>query len=179
MICKIKVTHIIPLIIILLIFVNTSNATAHSIEVDVINQTIEIEAYYGDGKPVKNADVTVYDSDGEVYLTGKTDDVGKFKFEVTGVKSSRLTIKVEQTGHKAEVEVELGSSTKTSSNEELPVYQRALAGLGYIFGIAGMTSFYLARRLKHSFEQKQLAKEKNSEDNNLKLEKKTQKKVNR
>lgn len=175
MICKHRSVHIILLIIILLIISITGNATAHSIQVDVIKQTIEIEAYYGDGKPVKNADVTVYDSDGEVYLTGKTDDDGKFKFEVTEADTGKLTITVEQTGHKAEVEVELGGSIKTSSNEQLPVYQRALAGLGYIFGIAGLASFYLAWRLKRSVEQKQSEASKNSEDNNLKLEKKSKK----
>ena len=59
--------------------------SAHRMYVDVTSQTIEIEAYYGDGKPVRNADVTVYKSNDEVYLTGKTDDNGKFSFEVKDV----------------------------------------------------------------------------------------------
>jgi nickel transport protein len=135
--------------------ITTGSAGAHSINVDVINQTIEIEAYFGDGKPVKNGEVTVYKSNGEVYLTGLTDEDGIFKFDVSDIDTNKLKIEVEQTGHKAEIEVSLGGSIKSSVDDELPLYQRTLAGLGYLLGIGGLASLYLAWRTKRSIEQPQ------------------------
>lgn len=155
MIIKAKFIYSIFITIVLFSIITTGSADAHSINVDVINQTIEIEAYFGDGKPVKNGEVTVYKSNGEVYLTGQTDEDGKFKFDITDIDTSKLIIEVEQTGHKAEIEVNLGTSARSSDNEELPLYQRTLAGLGYLLGIGGIASLYLAWRTKRSIEQPQ------------------------
>jgi len=125
----------------------TGSANAHRIYVDVNSQGVEIEAYYGDGKPVRNADVTVYRSNDEVYIIGKTDDDGKFSFEVTDPDpdSEYLTIVVEQLGHKAEVSI--GTGVESDSGEEMPLYLRVIAGFGYLIGLAGIVSFYSAWKL--------------------------------
>lgn len=135
------------LLSLLIISISSGQASAHSINVDVTSQTIEIEAYYGDGKELKNANVTVYKSNGEIFTTGKTDDNGKFRFDVNDVDSDYLTIEVVQLGHRDEVVVKLGASAKSDSETEFPLYQRALAGLGYLLGLAGLASLYLARRI--------------------------------
>jgi uncharacterized protein YfaS (alpha-2-macroglobulin family) len=41
---------------------------------------LEIEAYFGGGAPVRDAEVTVYDKSGNLYLEGATDEEGKFRF---------------------------------------------------------------------------------------------------
>jgi nickel transport protein len=134
--------YFICLVLAMLFIVSISGiASAHRIYVDVTSQTIEIEAYYGDGKPVRNADVTVYKSNDEVYLTGRTDDDGKFSFEVKDVGTDYLRIEVEQIGHKAEVNIGTGVE---SGGEEMPLYLRVIAGLGYLIGLAGLTSLYLS-----------------------------------
>ena len=115
---------------------------AHRIYVDVNSQIIEIEAYYGDGKPAQNADITVYKANGEVYLVNKTDEDGKFRFEVKDVDTEYLTIVVEQLGHKSEVKV--GTGVEGDSGEEMPLYLRVIAGFGYLLGLAGIACLYIA-----------------------------------
>lgn len=135
-------TYFLCLVLSILLIVSIAGiASAHRIYVDVTSQTIEIEAYYGDGKPVKNADVTVYKSNDEVYLTGKTDDFGKFSFEVKDVDTEYLRIEVEQIGHKAEVNIGTGFE---SDGGEMPLYLRVIAGLGYLIGLAGISSLYIS-----------------------------------
>ena len=133
-------------ILIVLLVVNVAGTVnAHRIYVDVTSQEVEIEAYYGDGTPVRNADVTVYKPNGDVYLTNKTDDDGRFSFEVKNLDVEYLVIEVEQTGHKAEVTLGTGVG---SSGEEVPSYQAAIAGLGYLLGLAGIASFYATWRMR-------------------------------
>ncbi|MCJ2563663.1 MAG: hypothetical protein LN417_06205, partial [Candidatus Thermoplasmatota archaeon] len=133
------------ILIVLLVASAAGTVSAHRIYVDVTSQEVEIEAYYGDGTPVRNADVTVYLPNGDVYLTNKTDDDGRFTFEVKNVDAEYLIIEVEQTGHKAEVTLGTGVG---SSVEEVPSYQAAIAGLGYLLGLAGIATLYATWRLK-------------------------------
>ncbi len=146
--CYRKCVHVcagLLVLAILLGLMTTGSANAHRIYVDVNSQIVEIEAYYGDGKPVRNADVTVYRSNDEVYITGKTDDDGKFSFEVTDPDSEYLTIVVEQLGHKAEAKI--GTGVESDSDEDMPLYLRVIAGFGYLIGLAGIVSFYSAWKL--------------------------------
>ena len=131
--------------IMLLVVSVAGTASAHRIYVEVASQEVAIEAYYGDGTPVRNGDVTVYLPNGDIYLVNKTDDDGRFSFEVKSVDAEYLIIEVEQTGHKAEVT--LGTAAG-SSDEEVPPYQAAIAGLGYLLGVAGIATLYATWRLK-------------------------------
>lgn len=131
--------------IVLLVASVAGTVSAHRIYVDVTSQEVEIEAYYGDGTPVRNADVTVYLPNGDVYLTNKTDDDGRFTFEVKNVDAEYLVIEVEQTGHKAEVTLGTGVG---SSGEEVPPYQAAIAGIGYLLGLAGIATLYATWRMR-------------------------------
>lgn len=140
------------LILAILVACIAGTASAHRIYVDVTSQTIEIEAYYGDGTPARNADVTVFKSDGEVYLVNKTDNDGRFSFEVKNVDTEYLVIEVEQVGHKAEVTVGSGVG---SSEDDLPAYQGVIAGLGYLLGVAGIASLYAAWRLKKGADEEE------------------------
>jgi nickel transport protein len=147
-------TYFIYSVLVMLLIVSIAGiVSAHRIYVDVTSQTIEIEAYYGDGKPARNADVTVYKSNDEVYLTGKTDDDGKFSFEVKDVDTEHLRIEVEQIGHKAEVNIGSGFN---SDGGEIPLYQRVIAGLGYLLGLAGLSSLYVAWKLNKKSKLKEI-----------------------
>ena len=133
------------LIMLLLVVSVAGTVSAHRIYVEVTSQEVEIEAYYGDGTPVRNGDVTVYKPNGDVYLVNKTDDDGRFSFEVKTVDAEYLVIEVQQTGHKAEVTLGTGVG---SSEDEVPSYQAAIAGLGYLLGLAGIASFYATWRMR-------------------------------
>ncbi len=142
------------LILVLLITLFIGNvAKAHRLYVDVADAKmqveIEIEAYYGDGKPARNADVTVYKPNDEVILTDKTDDNGRFKFKLNDtIGFENLTIVVEQVGHKAETKINIigGSVADAQEGDEMPIYVSVIAGFGYLLGLAGFTSLYIARK---------------------------------
>jgi hypothetical protein len=42
---------------------------------------LEIEAYFGGGAPCRDAEVTIYDNEWDLYMEGVTDDDGQFGFQ--------------------------------------------------------------------------------------------------
>ena len=140
-------------IILLFFVVGSMSVSAHRIYLDVVQQTITVEAYYGDGKAAKNADITVYTSDGEVYLNGTTDENGRFSFDIMeGVDSENLTVEVEQVGHKDSVTIGSGSVAGETGEAFLPF--QIVAGLGYLLGLAGITSLYITWKIKKTGKKK-------------------------
>ena len=138
--------YTVSLVLVILAITVASVATsAHRIHIDVISQTFEIEAYLGDGKPVRNASVTVYDLHGAVYRRGKTDNEGKYRIEINSGSMENYTVEVEQSGHRAEITIGAEAATR---EQEMDVQLRIIAGLGYIIGIAGTASLIAAWRLK-------------------------------
>ena len=111
---------------------------------------VQIKAWYEGGMPMANAATTIYtveDDVKEVYLEGFTDDQGFFTFEPE-YKVTTYSIKVEQTGHRAKMDLDLeGGVSSGSSGEELPLFARIIAGFGYLTGLAGLGMIYTARRM--------------------------------
>lgn len=140
-------------IAILFCIVGSVSVSAHRVYLDVVQQTVMVEAYYGDGKPAKNADITVYTSEGEIYLNGTTDEDGRFSFDIgEGFISKNLTVEVEQVGHRAMVSIGSGSVAGEKDESFLPF--QIIAGLGYLFGIAGIASFYSVWKIKKTGKKK-------------------------
>ncbi len=110
---------------------------------------VMIRAWYEGGMPMANAEVTVYiveDGEKEVYLEGVTDDQGFYSFEPE-YKATQYNIKVEQTGHRAKMDLDLEGGVSTgSADAELPLAARIVAGFGYLIGLAGIGMIYTARR---------------------------------
>lgn len=111
---------------------------------------VQIKAWYEGGMPMADAEVTIYtveDDVQEVYLEGVTDDQGFFTFEPE-YKVTTYAIKVEQTGHRAKMDLDLEGGVSTgSTGEELPLFARIIAGFGYLTGLAGLGMIYTARRM--------------------------------
>jgi nickel transport protein len=154
MMCKRIYTALVLVVFITLL---TADAAAgHRLYIDVTEVRtqveIEIEVYYGDGKPARNSDVTVYNPDDEVILTGKTDDDGMFKFILNDTMGlENITVVVEQVGHRAEAEIDIiggDFSADTRVGDGMPIYANIIAGFGYLLGIAGFAALYQARKHK-------------------------------
>ena len=142
-------------IICLLLFLTAASVSvsAHRIYLDVVQQTITVEAYFGDGKAAKNAEITVYTADGGIYLTGTTDEEGRFSFDITeDVDSENMTVEVEQVGHKDSVTIGSGSAACRSDEAFLPF--QVIAGLGYLLGLAGIGSLYGSWKTKNAGKKK-------------------------
>ena len=149
---KKKILKIICLTLLLLTTASVS-VSAHRIYLDVVQQTITVEAYFGDGKAAKNAEITVYTSDGGIYLTGTTDEDGRFSFDITeDVDSENMTVEVEQVGHKDSVTIGSGSAACAADDAFLPF--QVIAGLGYLLGLAGIASLYSSWKTKNAGKKK-------------------------
>ncbi len=79
------------------------SARAHSVNVDAFAEgnSITVEAYFGDGKPVANATVRVLSQASQEARSGTTDEAGRFRFQPGGPEP--LTVEVVQAGHKGTV----------------------------------------------------------------------------
>lgn len=130
---------IIALTIILILAIPVN---AHRMYVNYKVSEIEVYAWYGGGAKVVDGDVKVYRSDGTLYIEGKTDENGTFRFKPEIGESYRVV--VESMGHKAECYVNLSSAQVVVKEE--PVYLKVISGLGYLIGLAGIASLYIARR---------------------------------
>jgi nickel transport protein len=60
----------------------TAPAHAHALGVSaaVRGKAVEVEAYYSDDTPARDAHVTVHDRAGELWTQGRTDELGKWTF---------------------------------------------------------------------------------------------------
>jgi len=89
-------------IFIVSVFGWSPRAGAHGVKIEYqATQAIEIQAKYDTGKPMSNAQVTVYapEQPSIPWLTGTTDKNGNFAFAPTSSKPGTWTVKVRQVSH--------------------------------------------------------------------------------
>ena len=88
---------------ILLLVLTVGLADAHKVNVFAYaeGETIHTESYFADGKVVEGAVIEVFDSGGDKLLEGKTNEEGKFSFQIS--KKEDLTIVINASmGHRNE-----------------------------------------------------------------------------
>ncbi len=99
------------------LFVLTAQSFAHKISafVDVEDGNVSLVSYFSDGTPAKNAKVTVYDSKGNVVLTGRTNKEGEFDFKIK--KSGKYkAVVLAELGHRAVVDFTVGTPAGSSQS---------------------------------------------------------------
>lgn len=80
------------------------NSIAHKVQMfaHVEGSKVFVEGYFADGKKAKNSEVTIFDNkSGEKLLGGKTDDTGKFSFNIPKKTDLRISLNA-SLGHKTE-----------------------------------------------------------------------------
>ena len=133
-------------ILLFILIICAHSVSAHDMDIDIVGRSIIVKATYSDGKPVANADIVVYHANGKKYLSGTTDDGGEYSFEVGENTAEELIVEVEQTGHKSSVTIDLQSVNKES--DDFFIGFKIIAGIGYLFGIAGVISYYMSWKMK-------------------------------
>ena len=146
-------------VLLVLSCLSISTVSAHRLHVVHKISEIEIESYFGGGSPCRDANVTVYDNEGNLYLEGNTDEDGKFSFPPKiGMKEYTVVVDaVHMPGHKAETVINLsqeaaGAGAGSAGGTEMPLYTRAIAGFGYLVGLAGAAMAYAGWKLKKKYE---------------------------
>ena len=76
----IKKTFIVHLLMMIIFFWVTVDAHAHRVTIFawVDGDTVHTQSKFGGGKKVNNGQINVYDPDGNLVLTGNTDENGEF-----------------------------------------------------------------------------------------------------
>ncbi len=85
------------------LIVNASDAAAHNVTVFawVEGNTVHTESKFSGGRKAKNAPIEVYDSTGNLLLSGETDDQGNFSFPIPRKTKMKVVLQAGM-GHKAE-----------------------------------------------------------------------------
>ena len=148
---------IIASLFIAFFFHSATHTFAHKVNIFawVENGTINTESYFPDGKVVQNGSISVFDSNENLLLTGKTDSEGMFSFPVP--KGDDLTIILDASmGHRATFTItqeELGESTTSTSlkreqREDSASIGKVFVGIGCILGLMGLIMFIYSKRKK-------------------------------
>ena len=135
---------ILAISILAILCLGPAAVSGHALIVDYRVDSICVEAYYGGVKPapVQYADVEVFYPDGRLYKEGKTDKDGMFRFDPEFGKE--WLVVVESTGHRDEQTINMTATCgmQTQGGGESPLYFKVFAGLGYLFGILGISLWY-------------------------------------
>ncbi len=151
-------TFVLLCVVLLLFIICISPVSAHKAFIGAFltgdsgdsGDEVMIRAWYEGGMPMADAKTIIYIVDNgekETYLEGVTDDQGFFTFEPE-YKVTQYSIKVEQTGHRATMDLDLkGGASTGSTGAELPLFARIIAGFGYLSGLAGIAMIYKAHKM--------------------------------
>jgi hypothetical protein len=140
---------------VLLLPISSTSAFAHALNVDcsVRGKRVEVEAFYDGNEPARKAVVTVYDREMQVVYNGFTDHEGKWDF--ARPKPGKYTVKVADTGHRAEQEIEVTGEAESeptvappSPREDGVPWLKIAIGFGVIGALSG--AFLLASRFRKS-----------------------------
>jgi len=156
---KIKRVFAILALLLVLSCVSISEVSAHRLVIDREIGEIGIKAYFEGAGPCQDANVEVYDKEGNLYIEGVTDDKGYFGFPPKiGMEEYTVAVDaVHMPGHKAETVINLsqasvGAGAGSAGGIEMPLYTRIIAGFGYIIGLAGVAMAYVGWKLKIKYE---------------------------
>lgn len=107
---------------------------------------LEIEAKYDDGQPLKEASVTVYapNDPATPWLTGQTDNNGKFTFSPDPTMTGNWDVRVRQAGHGDFISIpvtEGGVSGGGGTSGYTPLQKALMAAVG-VWGCVGTALFF-------------------------------------
>jgi hypothetical protein len=139
-----------------------NNVSAHGLHIDtevqkheIIEVILEVHDEDDSDHEVHDCDVVVYRANDVILISGETDEHGMFTFYVNeSVGDEKLVIELTDSGHKESFELHISGNKSTfklelpKEDDHLHEYENAIAGLGYLMGIAGLVSLFLAWRLK-------------------------------
>jgi nickel transport protein len=136
-------------------------AIAHGASIDYRETSaIEIQAVYDSGEPLASAQVSVFapDDPAEPWLTGMTDDQGRFTFTPDRAIAGSWDVQVRQAGHGDIVSIPLdsasGSSTLVStgfqSSNAISPLQKLVMAASVVWGCVGTALFFSSRSKNHA-----------------------------
>ena len=130
------------------LLVVSPSAFAHKVNIFayVEGDTVYTESYFPDGKKVKGGIIEIYDSQGKKLLEGITDEEGLFNFNLPKKDNLKIIINA-SLGHRNSCILSIENPTRLEQKKT--PFMEMIAGIGFIFGITGI-SFYLLSKKRNS-----------------------------
>jgi nickel transport protein len=139
---------VLPFAVLLLALFSTTTALAHGARIEyTINMAVEIVAAYDSGEPMAEAQVTIYAPNDleNPWLTGTTDDVGRFTFTPDPAIPGTWDVQVRQAGHGDIVHIPVGEGVASAGSTGFTTVQILLMSACVVWGFVG-TALYFSRR---------------------------------
>jgi nickel transport protein len=107
---------------------------------------IEITALFDTGEPIQGGQVTVYapDNPSTTWLSGTTDEEGRFSFTPDPEKPGTWAVQVRQAGHGDIVHIPFQGSEASNGTTGFSAIQIVVMGACVLWGLAG-TALYFSR----------------------------------
>lgn len=141
--------------------IGSAKALAHGTEIEYRQvQAVQIDATYAGGQPMANAQVTVYapDDPSTPWMTGMTDEQGRFSFTPEPSQSGNWEVKVRQAGHGdiVTIPIQSASAEEAANPTATPqmawlsgnqgnytsTVQKTLLGIAGVWGFFGTALFF-------------------------------------
>ncbi|MFN3966161.1 MAG: hypothetical protein ACK4JE_00470 [Endomicrobiia bacterium] len=127
----------------------------HGIEYQVIKGGVGLKVSYSDGTPMSYSEVKIFSPQDKTteFQTGLTDKNGCFVF-YPDLKGKWKVEVNDGMGHGLVKEIEISEdlTAKTETTHQLPIWNKILTGVGFIFGLTGIL-FYLITKRKLKIEK--------------------------
>ena len=119
--------------------------SAHGAKISyTIDPTIHLVAEFDSGEPMANAQVMVYGpaDPATPWLTGETDDEGRFSFVPDPAQPGTWDVQVRAAGHGDIVHIPLGEGAALSGTTGYTTPQIVLMGASVVWGFVGTALFF-------------------------------------
>jgi nickel transport protein len=131
-----------------LTLLTVTTASAHGAKIEYrVTRLVEITALFDTGEPIRGGQVTVYapDDPATPYLTGTTDEEGRFSFTPDPEILGTWDVQVRQAGHGDIVHIPLGEGHATEGSTGFTTLQLVVMGACVLWGLMG-TALYFSRK---------------------------------
>jgi len=128
---------------------------SHGVNViwELRGDSVHVTGSFDDGQPMDNAQVTVFSgaAPSEPYLTGVTDESGKFSFLPDRVESENWDVQLRKAGHGEIVHISLSDApTMQGGHGRFSVMQIVLMAVCVVWGFTGTALFFASKREKRN-----------------------------
>lgn len=119
--------------------------SAHGAKISyTIDLTVSLVAEFDTGEPMANGQVTVYSpaDPATPWLTGETDELGRFSFVPDSAQAGTWDVQVRTAGHGDIVHIPLGEGAALSGTTGYTTPQIVLMAASVIWGFVGTALFF-------------------------------------